>query len=558
MDQALPEINLDAIPDAATRRAVELCLNLIERLYAETAALKAENQRLKDDIARLKGEQGRPEIKPNRPGPPPPADHSSERERHVPKRRKKGRKLHRIEIDRTEPLRVDRAALPPDAQFKGLVETVVQDVVVRRDNVRFLREKFYSPSTGRTYLAPLPPGYTGEFGPGVRILALALNHGANVTFAPCRTFLDYLGVSISRGEIANLLTQGHGRFHAEKEELLKAGLASSRWQQTDQTPTRVDGHNEVCNTLGNPLYTIYQTTPTKERMAVLDVLRGSTARTFRLDSRAQQWFGRSGLAQRLQRALAALPFEQTFGEGEFEELLARHLPSLGPQQRRTIREGAAIAAYHAQTDVPVVDTLLVDDAPQYPGLTDGLMLCWVHEGRHYTKLCPYLPRHQELLAGFRKRFWEFYRELLAYQAQPTPEEAERMSEGFDALFSTRTGYDLLDDRIALTRAKKAGLLTVLEHPELPLHNNASELAARRRVRKRDVSFGPRSPEGRQAWDTFQSLAATCAKLSVSFYQYLHDRITAAGRIPRLATLITERARNLDLDSSWGPSVSPGY
>ena len=30
---------------------------------------------------------------------------------------------------------------------------------------------------------------------------------------------------------------------------------------------------------------------------------------------------------------------------------------------------------------------------------------------------------------------------------------------------------------------------VLDHPELPLHNNASELAVRRRVRKRDVSFG---------------------------------------------------------------------
>jgi len=52
-----------------------------------------------------------------------------------------------------------------------------------------------------------------------------------------------------------------------------------------------------------------------------------------------------------------------------------------------------------------------------------------------------------------------------------------------------TGYQALDERIAKTRSKKAALLLVLEHPEIPLHNNASELGARRRVRKRDVSLG---------------------------------------------------------------------
>ncbi len=36
---------------------------------------------------------------------------------------------------------------------------------------------------------------------------------------------------------------------------------------------------------------------------------------------------------------------------------------------------------------------------------------------------------------------------------------------------------------------------VLAHPEIPLHNNPAELGARARVRKRDVSFGPRTREG---------------------------------------------------------------
>ena len=102
----------------------------------------------------------------------------------------------------------------------------------------------------------------------------------------------------------------------------------------------------------------------------------------------------------------------------------------------------------------------------------------------------------------------------------------------------------------MTRAKKAALLQVLAHPEIPLHNNPAELGARQRVRKRDVSFGPRTAEGVRAWDTFRTLAATATKLGVSFYHYLHDRVSGANRLPALADLIDERAKELRLDASW--------
>ena len=111
----------------------------------------------------------------------------------------------------------------------------------------------------------------------------------------------------------------------------------------------------------------------------------------------------------------------------------------------------------------------------------------------------------------------------------------------------------MDDRIAKTAAKRPALLHVLDHPEVPLHNNPAELAARQRVRKRDISFGPRTAAGARAWDTFQSLAATTAKLGVSFYTYLHDRLTQADRLPSLAQLITDRAPSLNLAASWNSS-----
>ena len=100
---------------------------------------------------------------------------------------------------------------------------------------------------------------------------------------------------------------------------------------------------------------------------------------------------------------------------------------------------------------------------------------------------------------------------------------------------------------------------MLKHPEIPLHNNPAELEARQRVRKRDVSFGPRTQDGVRAWDTFMSLAATAKKLGISFYQYIHDRVSKANEIPSLASLIEARASELELSTSWSVAqLTPGY
>jgi hypothetical protein len=164
-----------------------------------------------------------------------------------------------------------------------------------------------------------------------------------------------------------------------------------------------------------------------------------------------------------------------------------------------------------------------------------------------------VPHHRALVEDFVQRFWTYYDRLLAYREQPTPEEAARLEGEFESVFSTVTGYNALDERIARTHTNKHGLLMGLSHPEIPLHNNPAELGARTRVRKRDVSFGPRTREGAKAWDTFMTLAATATKLGVSFYHYIHDRVSGAYQMPALADLIMERAKDLNLGASWNTS-----
>jgi hypothetical protein len=551
----LEDFDLNRLQDLeGAREAIRRLLNLVEELAAENRTLREEQQQLRDEINRLKGEQGKPKIKPNKkPAATTPTNHSSERERRQPKARHKASKVDKIKVDREEVLRVDPAQLPADAQPKGYEEVTVQDVIIKTDNVLFHKEKYYSPSENKIYLAALPAGYAGQFGPGLKALTIVLYYGLDTSEPKIVEFFDHVGILISKGEVSNLLIKDQDDFHAEKEALYKAGLQSSAWQQTDTTLTRVNGENHNCHVIGNPLYTVYVTTEKKDRLAVLEALTNGRSLNFVLNAEAQQRLDGVSLPAKVRTKLEPGVPEQVLTQTEFTRWLEEQLPELGQQQRRHILEAAALAAYHAQQEFPIVDLLVCDDALQYTQLTEELGGCWVHDGRHYKKLTPVVAAHRQALNDFLDSYWDFYGELLAYKQQPTPAEADRLSDTFDQVFSKVTGYDALDERIAKTKAKKDTLLMVLKHPELPLHNNASELAARRRVRKRDVSFGPRTDAGKTAWDTFMSLAATTKKLGVSFFEYIRDRVSGANKVPPLADLIAQQAEQRQLDASWNAS-----
>jgi hypothetical protein len=545
----LNPVDLSNIQDENARELIIRLMNLIEAVSADLRDAQAEIQRLRDENNRLRGEQGKPKIKGNKPKPPR-SNYSSEQERRKPKPRRKRGKKATIKIHREQTLEVDKTTLPEDAEFKGHEEVVVQDIVFHANNVRFRKEKYWAYSTGKTYLAKLPLGYQGQFGPGLKALTLTLYYGGGMSEPKILDLYENIGIQISAGQLSNLLIKGQEQFHAEKEDVCEAGLSSSPWQHTDQTSTRVDGQNQHCNIVCNPLYTIYTTTPKKDRLSVLDVLRPGRERRFRLNDEALGYLESTPLSRATRNWLSAQRSDKDWDEQAFVEHLDTHWPKLNVQQRQAILSAAAVAAYHTETDLTVVRLLLCDDAPQFNWIAEELALCWVHEGRHYKKLMPVLVPHLKLLKDYRKQFWDFYNELQAYRKQPTPEESARLEAEFDKLFSTRTGFDALDARIAKTKAKKESLLMVLKHPEIPLHNNPAELEARQRVRKRDVSFGPRTQDGIKAWDTFMSLAATAKKLGISFHQYIHDRVSKANEIPSLASLIEARATELELGASW--------
>ncbi len=608
------------IDDPNIKGLVSVLLNLIEELASDNARLREEIQILRDENNHLKGEQGKPDIKPNKKKN---GNISSEQERQAAeksddesltqegfrlsknsleklkeqrlpvelleqlevlnekkycsktdflraieseigkdlteqyspllikygryKKRNRKPKLPEIKIDREEKCPVDAAQLPPDAEFKGYEEKVVQDLLIKTDNVKFQRELYYSPSQKKTYIGAVPKGYEGEYGPHINSHIVSMKYVNIMSIPKIKEFLNNFEISISMSYISERLTrQEHmGVFHHEKSQMYQSSLEVSSFQQIDDTSSRVDGQNCYTHIVCNPLCTLFFTTKRKDRLTILDVLRNFESRNFLFNDETFDLLEKLKVPKKFFPLLHDAAPARALTEHEMHALLDKVFPdsSKGKLHRTKIMEAAAIASYHSKTGMPLVTVLVCDDAPQFKLLTDELSLCWVHDGRHYKRLNPFVPMHQKQLTAFRERYWKYYRKLFNYKKNPTSEEAKSLSAEFDTLFSTKTGYDELDKRIAMSKAKKEELLTVLKHPEVPLHNNLSENGARIQKRREDVSLHTKSKEGTQAKDTMMSIVETCKKMGVSAYRFIYDRVSQTFELPSLAELIRGKAEN---------------
>jgi Transposase IS66 family len=535
------------VPDSLAGHSHEQLSAIILAQAELIQELQALVQQLRDELARLKGEQGKPHVRPQAR-----QDHSSERERPPDVVAPTPSVVEMaVVVTREEVLRLDRACLPPTAEHAGYEDFTVQDVVFQAEVVRYRRETFRDPTTGARWVAPLPVGITDHFGPRVKALALDLYAAAGMSEPALLTLLGAVGLQVSAGTLSAWLVADLTPLHVEAAAIYEAGLASAPFAQIDDTLTRLNGENYHCQVVCNPCYTSYHTTPSKDRLTIVDVLRPGQEGVYWCDTTALAWLARVGVSATLCQELArVLPQETLLGHAELRDLLDARLGHLGVQSRGRIFDALAIAAYHQQTAIPVLTLLLSDEAGQFVGVTDEQALCWVHDARHYKRLIPVTWEQQTLWTCFRHYYWTFYAALLAYRTQPSAEDAARLRAWFVALFSMVTGYVALDARIAKTLAHQTELLAVLDHPELPLHNNACELGVRRRVRKRDVSFGPRTAAGAKSWDTLHTLAATAQQHGVNLLHYLQDRLSGACQLPSLASMVTARAAELDLGRSW--------
>ena len=538
------DVRADILDKEALSQTLTVLINLVESLSEQNEKLKIETQKLRDENNRLKGEQGKPNIRGNKGGGKG-QNFSSEKERKERKEKKKKKsksKKENIQIDRSEVCEVDPSKLPADAEFKGYESLVVQEIIIKTDNVEYKKEVFYSASEKRTYVGELPAGIVGEFGPGIRSLVCTLKYVANMSQPKIHELLENCGVFISQPTISRILTNDETGFNQEKKDIFRAALEHTPYHQIDDTTVRVNGKNQYSQILCNPYYTAFFTVPRKDRLTILDLLLCGRERTYRFDLKAFCLMSDFKVTKKVTDQLLNLTEDKEISETEMQALLEQVFKKgKGKNTKTRIMEAAAIAAYHRQSSVPVVDILLADDAPQFKKITAELALCWIHEGRHYNRLDPIFPCNVDALKDFKTHLWDFYGDLLKYKNDQNPETAAKLSIEFDELFSTKTIYDALNDRIEKTRNKKEELLKVLEYPWLPLHNNDSELGARVEKRRQDVSLHTISDAGTTAKDAFLTVTQTAKKLGVNAFNYISDRVSGKFSMPALSDLIIENA-----------------
>jgi Transposase IS66 family len=537
----IPAEQRTPLVDALVRVIAQLQATDLER----QTTLQRQQQRieqLEEEIRRLKGLPETPKRPPqpsplNDPnGPPSAADKKkpSPADGKRPGSAKRSKTQHLIVHDDV-PLPLD--GLPDGTKFLGYQDFTVQDLLVEPHNTRYRRGRYQLPD-GTIRTAPLPMDVTSHFGPTLRQYVLYQHFHNHVTQPLLHEELLELGVDISAGQVNRLLTEGHEAFHEEKDSLLPAARAVSTYLQTDDTSARHQGKGGHTLHIGNDFFASFFTTDTKSRVNFLKILLEPHAGyLFNGDALfyLECFDAPQKLITQLQPDTGWIYEDDASWEAQLDTWKIT-----SAEQRRLLTEGALWANLLAQglyNDL----VLISDDAAQFKLLAFLHALCWVHMERHVARLIPLTDDQRAAHEAARDAIWNYYQRLKAYRQSPTPQRRGRLGNDFDRLFLKKTGWPELDEQLQKIHAKKSELLLVLEHPEIPLHNNLSENDIRQYVKKRKISAGTRSDLGRRCRDTFLSLKTTCRKLGVTFWRYLRDRIQRLNNIPPLADLIRRKA-----------------
>lgn len=480
----------------------------------------------------------------------------------APRGRGKRSKRPAFEADETKVIDVPVEELPADAKPNGYVDRMFYGARLGRHNVRVRLREYISPTAGRI-VAKLPPGWTGEFTPELHTVVNSLSIGG-MTETKIRELLADHGVKVSAGQINRILLMTADKLRDEQLAAHRAGMQNSPVVGIDGTHSTCDGDPRVCHIVGNEVFTTLTTTEHKDRVTVYGVLAGASVghcvgehalahpdlgvaarevlRRVHADEPVLAW------ADESLTELATKLRTEGLDATEMDSFLQSAMAGASSETLRHMREATASEWLRSVLRfLPLV--MLADGGTNYHGILAVLQLCWVHMLRPFSLLAEGADSTRVLTEG-----WKLYSRIKAFREAPELIEATSLAAEFDRVFDPDRCADAdVRRQVLTTRSHKDNLLTVLRHPFVPPENNGQERGAKARVRKRDISFGPRSERGLQAWDTMQSTVGTLRKLGISPTAFIADRITQANTIPPLDVLVTNQCLR-----RWGPmDAAPG-
>ena len=526
------QVTMPEIPQSEQTPTVKLLLDIIAQQQAMILRLSEEVVALKEELKRLKKHKDKPRIRPSQMN----KGTSGGNKSNSGKRAGSEKQNKNAKLTIHEEKIISAENVPEGSRRKGYQDYVVQDLVIHAKNTRYRLERWELPD-GSYYVARLPDEIAGShFGPVLRSFADYQYHHQHVTQPLLLEQLRDYGVNISAGSLNNLLTENRESFHQEKKDILPAGLSIASCVHVDDTGARHQGKNGYCTHIGNELFAWFESTGSKSRINFLELLQMGQ-QDYVINAHACDYMKQHKLP------IIPLGLLKNADSREFttKESFEKHLDNLQiniPRHRRIAIEGALTGAVLSKGFF-VNTTIMSDDAGQFNVFRH--ILCWIHAERKINELVPFHDGHTKDIAHIRSLFWEIYNLLKEYKQAPDGAMKKSIKEKFDAMCGTKTSYQLLNGVLKRLKNNRDELLLVLENPDLPLHNNLSERDIREYVKKRKISGGTRSDNGRRCRDTFASLKKTCRKLKINFWDYLVDRHRKKSIIPWLPDLVTGAA-----------------
>ena len=523
------------LPEIPERERTPLVNEILETcsFQKEQLALKNEIiQALKDEIARLKGEKPKPDIKPSNLEKGSGSGNNCKKPKKRPgsKKRKKNRHL---KIHDTISISPDN--IPEGSRFKGYDDYIVQDLVIKPYNIRFRMQRWQTPS-GEYITGKLPEHIKGHYNINLIRYILHQYYHADVTQPLILEQLLEFGIDISSGQVNRIINENKDIFHAEKDEILTAGLDISDYVHVDDTGARHQGRNGYCTHIGNELFAWFESTQSKSRINFLTLLRGKHT-DYVLNEKVFEYMQAQKLPQKVIQSLTELKLKSFQNEQEWSSAL-NALDVVRKRHIRIATEGALIGSVLEHGFNPRM-VIISDDAGQFNIFLHAL--CWIHAERTINKLVGFNEQQRQAVVDIQNQLWKFYSGLKSYKENPCPTFKKELEEQFDQLFTTRTYFASLNLALQRIYKNKSELLLVLQRPEIPLHNNLSENDIRGYVKKKKISGGTRSEVGRRCRDTFSSLKKTCRKLGISLWDYLKDRLSGNNTIPKLSDCMRYKA-----------------
>lgn len=530
-------------------------LRFITQQQEQIIQLKEQIKLLEAEIRRLKKLPAKPDIKPNTKPPDDDAgspdgdpsapegndgaspDTTSKQKVKKPneKTRKQRKQPRKPSAEKSIPIAA--TDVPEGSIRNGTTPFHVQELTIQTSSIEYLLEQWVTPD-GQTITAKPPASLHGHhYGPMLQAYVLHQYHGCSVTQPELLDWLWDIGISISSGELSQLLTKGHEQFHAEKDELLTTGIRCSSYIQTDDTGTRHKGKNGYCTIINNESFAWFESTDSKSRENFVSLLHRPWS-TYSFTDDALIYLEKLNYPKKWLRILNPYRGVTFLSHGAWEECMK----DLGLTGRRCQQASEAM----------IYGSLIQHGAGHLTTFSDGARQfdvfkhsqCWIHAERGLAKVHPVNDQQAMAQKWLRTWFWAIYDDLKDFKTEPTEKKAIKVRQGFQALIQTQTCSGLLQDALSGLAVIKEELLLVLEDPSLPLHNNLSESQIREYVKRRKISSGTRSDLGRQCRDTFASLKKTCRLYGLSFWDYLKSRLMGDGLFPRLSNLIEEASRHL--------------